>query len=163
MRNIILTIALAGLALPAAAARKDNQEKTLDCRDANHRDSQREFCEMKEQSIAPSGRLQIDSKPNGGVTVKGWSRNEILVRSQVRAWGDTDADARGVAGQVQVVANAGMIRATGPRQERRQHWSVSFEIFVPFKTGIAASTTNGVTIIHGLSWGWKSPAAPCSS
>lgn len=143
MRNAILTIALAGLALPAVAARKDNQEKTLDCRDSNHRDSKREFCEMKEQSIAPAGRLQIDGKPNGGVSVKGWSRNEILVRSQIRAWGDTDSDARNLASQVQVTANAGMIRAAGPKQERRQHWSVSFEIFVPFKTSITASTTNG--------------------
>ncbi len=143
MRKAILSIVLAGLALPAGAARKDNQEKTLACREDGGNDSLEQFCEMKEQTVPASGRLQIDSQPNGGVTVKGWSRNEVLVRAQVRTWAETAADARNIAGQIQVLANAGQIRANGPRQERRLRWSVSYEVFTPFQTSVNATTTNG--------------------
>lgn len=142
MRKILI-IALAGLAVPAFSARKDNQEKTLACRDENSDDSRRQFCEMKEQTMAATGRLQIDSRPNGGITVKGWSRNEVLVRSQVRAWAESDSDARSLASQVQVIANAGVVRADGPKHERRRNWSVTYEVFTPFKTSVTASTTNG--------------------
>lgn len=138
MTRTILPLTLAALAIPGFAARHDNQEKTLSCRQESDR-----FCEMKEQAMPVVGRVQVDGRPNGGVSVKGWSRNEILVRSQINARAESEAEARSIASQVQVSASAGLIKASGPRNQDKRQWSVSYEIFVPFRTGVKVETTNG--------------------
>lgn len=148
-RIFLFAATIAALAVPASAARKDNQEKQLKCDDS--RDSDRHhYCEMKEFPLAAAPRLELDSRPNGGVSVKGWSRNDVLVRAQIRTTADSDAEARNLAGQVQVLTSAGLVRAEGPKQERRQNWSVSFEVFVPFKTSVKARSVNGGVRVSDL-------------
>jgi hypothetical protein len=79
---------LATLALAATAfgQMKDNRDKEMTC-DKNSSGSQARTCEIREQSTAAMGLLNVDAGPNGGATVKGWSRNEILVRAKVEGSG----------------------------------------------------------------------------
>src|SRR5277367_4010566 len=123
-----LTLLLAFLAaLPLAA-----QDKQLSC-DNQGWGNRAHFCEMREQTVASAGRLEIDGKQNGGVSVKAWDRSDVLVRSQVSAQGENDGDARATGAQVIVHALGTQVSADGPSGKS---WSVSYEVFVPRQTDL---------------------------
>jgi hypothetical protein len=120
---------------------RDNQEKQLKC-DSGY-NSRPRHCEIREQSAPAVGILDLDAGPNGGATVKGWSRNDVLVRARVEGWGDTDSEAQAMTSQVIVDASGGQVQARGPQSANHSGWSVSFEIFVPQATSVTAKTRNG--------------------
>ncbi|MDQ6708907.1 MAG: DUF4097 domain-containing protein [Acidobacteriota bacterium] len=95
---------------------------------------------MREQTIPSTGRLTIDGRTNGGMSVKAWDRGEVLVRSKVQSQGENDGDARATAAQVAVHANGGQIAADGPADKQ---WSVSYEVFVPRQTDLNLTAHNG--------------------
>jgi DUF4097 and DUF4098 domain-containing protein YvlB len=111
-------------------------------RDNYDRERQR-FCEVREQTIPGVGRLTVDPGKNGGVTVKGWLRNDVSIRSRVETWARSVDDARALAGLVRMDASAGQIRASGPDSQRDSWWSVSYEIFVPQTTDLSMMSFNG--------------------
>ena len=126
---------LASLALAATAfgQMRDNQDKQMTC-DSSGYGSRARYCEVREQTTAAMGLLSVDPGQNGGATVKGWSRNEVLVRSRVEGWAVSETDARITATQVYVNtsgnASGGHVQAQGPQSSNNAGWSVSFEIFV---------------------------------
>src|ERR1700722_9381247 len=135
---------LASLALATAAfgQMRDNQTKEMTC-DTRGSGSQARSCEIREQSVAAIGVLNVDAGQNGGATVKGWSRNEVLVRTRVEGWAGTDADARAMGSQVYVDTSGGHVQAHGPASANHSGWSVSFEIFVPQATSLKLKAVNG--------------------
>ena len=135
---------LASLALATAAfgQMRDNQDKEMTC-DKSGSGGQARYCEIREQSAAAVGVLNVDAGRNGGATVKGWSRNEVLVRTRVDGWADSEADARAVGSQVLVDISGGHVQAHGPESANNAGWSVSFEIFVPQATSLTVKTVNG--------------------
>lgn len=130
-----------------------SQERTLNCDHQNRSNNDRgSYCEIRETSLPASGRLDIDGGMNGGVSVKAWSRPDILVRSQVQTNGETDEDARELAAAIQVNAGAGQISATGPASSgHHRGWGVSFEIFVPSRMDVSIRTQNGGIRLAGIS------------
>jgi hypothetical protein len=108
---------------------------------------------MREQTLSALPRLAVNAAPNGGVTVKGWSKNEILVRARVEAWGDTNDEARKRMGEVKILTDGGNVRSTGPRSALgRQEWSVSYEVFTPQRIDLALESVNGgvgASDVHG--------------
>lgn len=142
-RTLILLLCLAPGALP--------QEKSMTCdQGGDHWNDGRRFCEIREATVPAGGRLDVDGGPNGGVTVKGSDRGDILVRSMVQAHGDDDADARRLASEVRVETSSGRIHATGPSSRNHHGWSVSYEIFVPHNTDLVLRTHNGGIGISGV-------------
>jgi DUF4097 and DUF4098 domain-containing protein YvlB len=139
----VLTV-LASLALASTSfgQMRDNQDKQMTCDNSGHGSSAR-YCEVREQTTAAVGLLSVDPGENGGATVKGWSRNDVLVRSRVEGWGASDADARTTTTQVSVNTSGGHVQAQGPRSSNNAGWSVSFEIFVPQATSLTLKTVNG--------------------
>lgn len=135
---------VAGLAIAAAAfgQMQDNQTKQLTCENSGNNNRAR-YCEMREQSVAAVGLLNVDAGRNGGATVKGWSGNQVLVRARVESWGMTDTDAQGLASQVVVNTSGGNVQAQGPESVNNAGWAVSFEIFVPQATNLTVKTVNG--------------------
>lgn len=100
-------------------------------------------CEVREFRLqARSGILRVDGGANGGISVAGWDRNEILVRARVEARARTDDDAEALLHEVRVETE-GTIRADGPHTGRREHWGVSFEVFVPRRSDLDLATVNG--------------------
>jgi hypothetical protein len=146
---IILAAAAVFAGWPAAAQMRDNTEKQLDCR-GNRGGRDARFCEIREQTMAAAPSLNVDADPNGGVQVKGWSRSEVLVRARVDAWAPTDSEAKSITGRVRILAQGGRIRAEGPSHERREGWSVSFEVFTPHKTSLTARANNGGVHLNDL-------------
>jgi DUF4097 and DUF4098 domain-containing protein YvlB len=75
--------------------------------------------------------------------VFGWSRQDVLVRSKVEAYAESDAEAKSIASQVRVNTSAGKVAADGPAMENNRNWSVSYEIFVPRSANLDLETHNG--------------------
>lgn len=75
--------------------------------------------------------------------MKGWSESGILVRARVQAYARTSEEARALAQQVRVQTEGDEIHATGPERREGRVWSVSYEVFVPRRTGLQVETTNG--------------------
>jgi DUF4097 and DUF4098 domain-containing protein YvlB len=142
---------LASLALAATAfgQMRDNQDKQMTC-DSSGSGSRARYCEVREQTTAAMGLLNVDPGQDGGATVKGWSRNEVLVRSRVEGWADSETNARITATQVYVNTSGGHVQAQGPQSSANAEWSVSFEIFVPQATSLTVKTVNGAITVSDI-------------
>ena len=93
MRSELTSAARIGLAILSGsvtlpAQMRDNTEKQLTCANGGRDSDRARHCEIREQSLASIGRLNIDAGQNGGVSVKGWLRPDVLVRARVEASGD---------------------------------------------------------------------------
>ena len=110
--------------------------------DWNDHDNQR-YCEVREAVLPAAARVSVDAEPNGGIKVEGWDRGEIRVRAKVTAGarGDIEA-ARSMVSGVRI-ETAPTIHAEGPETSRRSHWSVSYQISVPRRTGLSLRSHNG--------------------
>jgi Toastrack DUF4097 len=138
-----MKLALA-LIIPLAALgqMRDNRDKELTCQSWGY-NRQVHHCDIREQSFASSGHITADPGRNGGVTVRGWLRNDVLVRSRVDVWADTDADADALMRQIRVDASGGAISASGPSDGGCRGWAVSYEIFVPRSSNVGVTAFNG--------------------
>jgi len=134
--------ALAALAIAACGLMA--QSPSMSCRD-NGGDSPR-FCEVRETTIGALGTLNVDGRQNGGISIRGANRADILVRSMVQARGSSEADARNTGAQVIVHTSAGSVQADGPAG---RDWSVSYEICVPLNTNLNLKTNNGAVSVPG--------------
>jgi DUF4097 and DUF4098 domain-containing protein YvlB len=148
MRLVLTGAAWIGLAaslagIPLLAQLQDNSEKQMACQNGGFDSERARHCEVREQAVASIGRLNVDAARNGGVTVKGWRRGDVLVRARVEASAETDAAAGILASQVWIDTAGGQVRAMGPETVNNSGWSVSFEIFVPQTTDLTLKAHNG--------------------
>src|SRR6476660_3273278 len=111
---------LAGLTL-ISQARAQQAEREMNC-DENWQSDRASHCEINETTIAAVPRLSVDGGINGGMTVKGWQKNEILVRARVQTSAESDGRARDLARQVIIHTGGGRVMADGPRNERQENW-----------------------------------------
>jgi DUF4097 and DUF4098 domain-containing protein YvlB len=140
MKNLTLplTFLLAASALPALQSKP-----TLDCNSDHNDNSRAHFCEMREQTVPAAGMISVDASQNGGISIKGWDRADVLVRSQIRAYAPTDDQAKALASQVTVQTTGPQVRAFGPSHDSDHSWSVNYEIFVPSHFSGTLETVNG--------------------
>ena len=140
----VLIAALVTFTGVAAFAQKD-RDRSLTCRDENwYNDRLVGNCEIREQTLAPSGgTIAIDGKQNGGVSVKGWDQNQVLVRARVQTGAPTAAEAQALGQQVRIETSGSKIFASGPENRQNYHWDVSYEVFVPRRTDLSLETHNG--------------------
>jgi len=140
----VLIAALVTFTGVAAFAQRD-KDRSLTCRENNYyNDRLVSNCEIREQTLAPSGgAISIDGRQNGGISVKGWDQNQILVRARVQAGAPTAAEAEALGKQVRIETSGAKIHATGPENKRDYHWDVSYEVFVPRRSDVSLETHNG--------------------
>jgi hypothetical protein len=149
MKSVLFSAAWIGMALstagvPLHAQLQNNTEKRLSCDNGGNNGGDRaRHCEIREQSLASIGRLDVDSSPNGGVTVKGWLQSGVLVRARVEGSADTQSAADALVSRVSIDGSGGQIRANGPQSQDNSGWSVSYEIFVHQNTDLTLKTVNG--------------------
>jgi hypothetical protein len=118
------------------------EERGLSCND-NWGGDRASHCVIKEQMVAATGGvITVDGRKNGGVTVKGWDRNEIFVRAKIQTWADTVAEAQALALQIGIETGAN-IHAEGPETRDRRGWAVSFEVSVPRNSNLSLKAHNG--------------------
>ncbi len=114
-------------------------------------DDRSKYCEVRYTGFRLSGSsLTVDPDENGGVEVIGWDRDSVAVTLRIQANARTVDDARELAKRVEVSAGGSRIRVEGPSSGRRQNWSASLVVWVPRKTNVTASTTNGPLAARSL-------------
>lgn len=138
----LLIAAFAALATPAFA-QQSTDDWLANCR-RNWGDRDREqACDVREATIpARGGRVAVSGGQNGGVAVYGWDRSEIRIVAKMQAQARSAGDAQSLLRQIEI-QTAGEIHAEGPRTERNESWSVSFEVYVPRRSSLDLTTHNG--------------------
>ena len=124
---------------------------TLTCRDNNYyNDKLVGNCEIREQTLAPTGAVAIDGRQNGGIAVKGWDQNQVLVRARVQTGAPTAEEAAALGREVKIDVTGAKIQANGPEARQNYHWDVSYEVFVPRRSDLSLETHNGGISINGV-------------
>src|SRR5438093_990224 len=138
MKNFYLSMALV-LSVSSLSALQPKQ--TLNCDDHHGNSRRATYCEMREQTVAAAGGvISVNASPNGGISLKGWDRSDVLVRAKIQTQADTDAEARDLARQVNVQTAGAQIRSDGPKSDHDRSWSVSYEMFVPTRSSANVET-----------------------
>jgi hypothetical protein len=101
------------------------------------------FCEVRETSWRASGPVIADSRPNGGIEVKGWNRDEVRLRVRITANAPSVEEARALVSQVRVETEGG-VKVTGPENRtRNRQWHASIRLDVPRNTELDLQADNG--------------------
>ncbi len=120
------------------------QDRKMDCNDNWGSDRYSSHCEIQEQTLsATGGVLSVNGGRNGGVSIKGWERNNVLVRARIQTGAKTSQEAAELARQIKIETGGSQIRAEGPTDLEGKHWAVSYEIFVPQQSDLSLETYNG--------------------
>lgn len=149
-----LSALLLGALSTAQAQRRDFSDWELSCRNrGDWGDRTERVCNIVEKTMAaPSGILNIDGRMNGGVTVIGDSRRDVLVRAVVEAHARSESRAEDIAEAIQLRTEGGRIYAEGPdTRGNNEWWSVSFEVHVPPETDLELHARNGGIAVAGVS------------
>jgi len=147
---LVVTLGAAGI---TGLAQKTDKVKTknssLSCREQSwYNDRLVGNCEIREQTLALSGgTIAIDGRQNGGVSVKGWDQNQMLVRARVQTGAPTAAEAEALSKEIRIETSGAKIFASGPDNRRDYHWDVSYEVFVPRRADLSIETHNGGIVI----------------
>src|SRR6185503_7097575 len=83
-RGVWLLLVMCVITLPAFGQKEKGKDKDwFGCHDGWNNQRLVNHCEMKEQTI-PASDISVDGRMNGGVSIKGWERNEVLVRARIQ-------------------------------------------------------------------------------
>lgn len=146
---ITLLIGLSAVkAFAQEAVSKEFKEKTKAsrnfCDDNNYsywgEGKRASYKDLRETTISAGGSINVDAKRNGGVSVIGEDRNDVLVRACINTNGKTDEEAKALADSIRI-STAGTIQPDGASEENG--WSVSFELRVPRNTSVNLTANNG--------------------
>lgn len=146
IRGSVLAAAIVSVLCGSALAQTSREKSSsLACRDGDwNNDRLVSSCQIRETTLAPTGgQLSIDGRQNGGVAVKGWDQNQILVRARVQASALSLPQAEQLAAQVLIETGGNKIFASGPENSKDWRWNVSFEVFVPRRSDVSVQTHNG--------------------
>jgi len=142
-RGVWLLLVMCVITLPALGQKEKGKDKDwFGCNDGWNNQRLVNHCQMKEQTIAASD-ISVDGRMNGGVSIKGWERNEVLIRARIQTAAPSQAAAEELARQIKVETGDAKIFATGPDNQKDSWWSVSYEIFVPQRSNVSVKTHNG--------------------
>lgn len=96
--------------------------------------------------------LSVEGSRNGGVSIRGWDSQEIVVRACKFAYADTEEEAQAILKQLSVTTAGGKVSARGPEAgaSGRGGWVVQFRISVPRDLAVEARVHNGGVALRGL-------------
>jgi hypothetical protein len=144
LRRGVLLVMMACVAAVPAFSQKEKGKESLECRDNWHNEKLVNHCEIKEQTLpASDATIAVDGMMNGGVSIKGWERNEIFMRAKIQTAAPTQTEAEALVGQIRIETVGSKISAAGPGNRDNAWWSVSYEVFVPRRSNLSLKTNNG--------------------
>ena len=131
-------------AVPALAQRRSSSEIwSRDC-DRNGDRNRERFCMTTETTMpSPAGTLLVDARQNGGISVYGSSRRDVLIRARIQASARSEERAEEIARAVRIRTVEGRVFAEGPETGSREWWSVNFEVDVPSRSDLDLRSNNG--------------------
>jgi len=105
------------------------------------------YREIREVTLRAASLLTVDGGRNGGISIKGEDRRDVLVRACVQTAAVTDEAARAMAKNIRVETSPN-VRAENSADD--SSWAVSYEILVPRSTNLKLETHNGGISIKGV-------------
>ena len=144
-RSVLIAALLTFTCVAVVSQKEKVKDKSLTCReDSWYNDRLVGNCEIREQTLALSGgAISIDGRQNGGVSVKGWDQNQVLVRARVQTAAPTAGEAEELSRQIRIETGGAKIFASGPEGRKDYNWNVSYEVFVPRRADLSLETHNG--------------------
>ena len=103
--------------------------------------------DLRETTIAAPSLLTVDAGRNGGISVSGEDRRDVLVRACVQAWGNTEAEANAILRSIRVETGS-TVRADS--SNGGDNWSVSYRISVPRSMNVDLKAHNGGISISSI-------------
>lgn len=132
----------------------DTTEWLENCRSGDYRWGDRDRvrgCEVRRSAIAaPTGHVSIDAGENGEIKVVGGGADSMIVVARIAATGSTSDEAMAITRQIRIEVTPTTVRASGPSTDDRRHWSVSFDVVLPRRADVSATTHNGGVYLEGL-------------
>lgn len=156
--SIALTLCFAGLVSTAFAGGKHrksgssfhtNSEAAGDvCADHFNvsYDDLKVFTGEEQRTLAPaaySGGLNLRGSSNGGMLVRGWDKNEVLIKACKGVAAADAAQGKQLLEQIKLDITGSSVTATGPAQDDGQKWWVYLIVNVPRNITLSAETRNG--------------------
>ncbi len=142
--RLILTLAVFCLANLAVYGqdKAENKIKNKDfCSSYNYSSNDKvSYKETRAVSLPATSFVNVDGKRNGGISVKGENRLDVLVRACVQTVGKTDEEARAAAKDIRIETGS-QIRAEAAGETLNS--AVSYEILVPRTTNLKLLAHNG--------------------
>ncbi len=96
--------------------------------------------DLRETTFAAPGILNVDAGKNGGISVRGENRSDVLVRACVQAWGASQEEADSIVRSVRVQTGS-TVRADSSTGS--ENFSVSYQILVPRSMNVDLKAHNG--------------------
>ena len=157
-RFAALAVLLAFAAVPSYAepASQRSARRTDSGCDDGWNDSRRaSYCEMREETISGLNPLDVDAGQNGGIQVRGWDRNDVLVRARIRSYAGSDADARRIVSErferhargAELVAVGG-VDVTVPEMGAETETAGEIEHDLGIRAGFTARLDHGTPQLH---------------
>jgi hypothetical protein len=144
LSRALLAVMITCLVGMTTLSQKQKSDDSLTCRDNSQSDRLVSHCEIKEQTLpATDATIAVDGRVNGGVSVKGWDRNEILMRARIQTAAPSETEANDLFKQISIETAGAKIFASGPSNRSDHWWTVSYEVFVPRRSNLSLKTNNG--------------------
>jgi hypothetical protein len=144
LSRALLAVMMTCLVGITALSQKQKSDDSLACQDDWQSDRLVGHCELKEQTLpATDGTIAVDGRVNGGVSVKGWDRSEILMRARIQTAAPSETEANDLFKQISIETAGSKIFASGPSNRSDHWWTVSYEVFVPRRSNLSLKTNNG--------------------
>ncbi len=105
------------------------------------------FRELREMTAPAGGTITVDGRQNGGISVRGENRSDVLIRACVQTWAKSDDAAKSIASSIRI-NTSGTIQAENSSGEK--NWSVSYEISVPRSSNVDLTAHNGGLSVKGV-------------
>jgi hypothetical protein len=147
LRYFFYLLLLFVLCIPATNINgQDKERKWNFCENNSSWGGRPSFNEVRESTMAKPELLTVDGKKNGGISIKGEDRSDVLVRACIQTWGDSESEVRSLAQNIKIQTGA-VVQAESASEE---HWSVSYQILVPRNTNLKLLANNGGISITGV-------------
>jgi hypothetical protein len=151
--------ALGMLQIPAAAQQsaaglqQELHDWVEECQSRTDRDRGDRYraCDVRQQELPATGqRLTVDGGRNGGISVRAWDGDRVLVGARIQSSAPSTDEAKDIASHIRIVTDGGHIRADGPERRSQTSWSVSFVLLVPRHSDLSLRANNGGLHVAGV-------------
>jgi Putative adhesin len=148
---ILAVVAVSVFPLEGAFAQENTPPSDQECSARNLRvNDLATYAESRQERLSASSANRIDPGQNGSVRIHGWDQSDVLVRACILAAAPSESEARTLTSQIKIAHGPGEIEADGPSENDSQHWSVSYEIWMPNASNLDAHANNGSISIDGV-------------
>ena len=142
MRRRLFVLAFVCTPALLSAQDTDDQEWLENCQNGRWNGRRPTVCDVRVQTVSAREKLVVRPGQNGAVQIIADDRRDVEVHTRIQASADSRSEASAIMRDVKLDLGS-TITASGPRNDRDGHWSVSFVIYVPRNTNLDLATNNG--------------------